>query len=444
MTMHTTTPDAEIPSSRLLAELRARGLGYLRGSAMGAIQDEGGTRAPLAAPKLFRALAASHDPRVRDAIVSLLLLHPELAVDTIAAIRAARAAGADDVAERLATRALATLYLQCLWHPALTLALGHPPAVPERPFLPEQRARGLPPIGEGFGTLGLRQLAAAERRQLGVPVDVLGDWQNQVERLIQQEWARQSRSGSGDDMSGAFTLRELAQMMGAPALQRPFRAGLRAEEGGMHHNKASATGTGPEQAPGEHALGEDETMSFRPDVAREEIERFLRELGQAIHEPGRVYLTGGAALVHAGIRGLGATTVDIDLALAVPDEHAMQMAIRRLITTLGVNVELAGPGDFIPLPSGWETASHYVGHYGALEVFYLDFTTLALAKIARSTSRDLADLELLAAQGRIERSQLETAYAEIRPQLGFGRFFHLDPEQFDRKLHAVTQRLWES
>lgn len=185
-------------------------------------------------------------------------------------------------------------------------------------------------------------------------------------------------------------------------------------------------------------------MSFRPDVSRAEIERFLQVLGQGVHQSGRLYLVGGAALVHAQVRGQGATTEDIDVVLAVPDEHQVQTTIRRLITQLGVNVELAGPGDFIPLPASWEAASRYVGRYGALEVFYFDFTSLALAKVERFTSRDVRDIDLLAQHGLIDRVGLEAAYREIRPRLGQGRFFNVDPTQFDQKMQSIIQRLWGS
>lgn len=42
-------------------------------------------------------------------------------------------------------------------------------------------------------------------------------------------------------------------------------------------------------------------MSMRPRVGRQEIEQFLIQVGRT-RQPGRLYLTGGAALVHQGIR----------------------------------------------------------------------------------------------------------------------------------------------
>jgi hypothetical protein len=42
-------------------------------------------------------------------------------------------------------------------------------------------------------------------------------------------------------------------------------------------------------------------MSMRQNVGRQEIEQFLVEVGR-LRQPGRLYLVGGAAMVHRAIR----------------------------------------------------------------------------------------------------------------------------------------------
>ncbi len=182
-------------------------------------------------------------------------------------------------------------------------------------------------------------------------------------------------------------------------------------------------------------------MSFRPDVSRDDIERFLQQFGQLSQQSGRLYLAGGAELVHGGLRGEGATTVDIDLRLDVSDESAAETLIRQLMRQLGINVELASPADFIPLPSDWQTRSPFVGRYGNTDVFYFDYYALALSKIARGTSRDLSDVLLLAQNGLIQREDLEAAYQQILPQLGHGRFFNIDPAKFAEQYAATLALL---
>ncbi|MBV9615974.1 MAG: hypothetical protein JO031_11015 [Ktedonobacteraceae bacterium] len=55
-------------------------------------------------------------------------------------------------------------------------------------------------------------------------------------------------------------------------------------------------------------------MSMQQRVGRQDIERFLTEVGRT-RQPGRLYLTGGAALVHRGIRP--GQTLDIDIQITI-------------------------------------------------------------------------------------------------------------------------------
>src|SRR5262249_35746724 len=192
----------------------------------------------------------------------------------------------------------------------------------------------------------------------------------QVHHLMQREGTG-GRGAGGEDRNGEA----LARVRGGPLreeregreeerVQEPYPKQTRAEHAPPAHTRDGQHGDHQERQV---------AMSCRSDVARADIERFLQALGQAVQQPGSIYLVGGAELVYALVRPQGAATVDIDLVLAVPDEHAVQMAIRQLITQQSINVVLAGPGDFLPLPANWEAASRYVGRYGPLDVFYLDF-----------------------------------------------------------------------
>ena len=137
--------------------------------------------------------------------------------------------------------------------------------------------------------------------------------------------------------------------------------------------------------------------------------------------------------------GAMAATLDIDLWLDVRDEHEVQTALQQLKNALDVNVELASPGDFIPLPAAWQSAARYVGRYGPLDVFYFDFYSLALSKIEHGTERDLEDVELLARQGLVTRERLDAAFQEILPQVGMGRYFNVDARARSR---SSTRRAW--
>lgn len=176
------TAQREAELVRLLAELHARGIRYLSGG-----EDMTLTAAELLPPaELLRRLSACPEARVRNATISLLLLHPELADAVPDAL-----AGSDTaVAEALTTLVLATLYLQRLWETSLAVTMGHVPTLPESDFAWLWRQRGLPPPEELDGEIGLRELQAAEQRRVGLPLNLLADWQDQVDHLMRQEWAR--------------------------------------------------------------------------------------------------------------------------------------------------------------------------------------------------------------------------------------------------------------
>jgi hypothetical protein len=80
------------------------------------------------------------------------------------------------------------------------------------------------------------------------------------------------------------------------------------------------------------------------------IDQFMRALGRAATSEGRVYLTGGATAV---LHGWRESTIDVDIKL-VPDNDALLREIPRLKERLNLNVELAAPSDFIPVPDDWE------------------------------------------------------------------------------------------
>ncbi|WIG60701.1 MAG: hypothetical protein OJF49_003449 [Ktedonobacterales bacterium] len=434
--MHTTTA-RETPehttyhaaTSHLLAELHAHGLHYLINAELRDDSGKNDEQQPLTPGALLTQLAQSPDPRVRDSIIGLLFLHPRFAVATADV----RTTAPDQAKEQVMTLLLAALYLQRIWRLPLTLALGHAPRIPERRFAADWRVRGLPAPVVAYGEAGLQALAAYERQRTGVLANYVADWQNQLDHVLAQEG--QCREWRPSQMLPRASQRFIWT---TAASQRTIQRTSR-----HAHAVSPRATTGKMAADVRAGTAEEHSMSLRPDVTHSDIERFLQELGRRVrHAAGRIYLAGGAELIHSQVRGQGASTADIDLKLAVSDEQEVEDAIRQLKIQLGINVELAAPGAFIPLPASWETMSRYVGRYGTLDVFYFDFYSPALAKIARGSSRDLADVALLHQQGYLDRAVLDAAYHEIAPQLGHGRFFNLDPVRIAQQYAAVVRQLW--
>jgi hypothetical protein len=377
--LHNDEPD------RLISELQAWGIGYLMGSS----SNSAGDRLPPV--ELVRCLAACEYPRVRDASIALFLLHPELADAVLEAYRTSKPL----IAEQIAVLTLAALYLQRLWSFRLTMALGYVPGFPEQRFVHLWQRRHLPPPTCQHGKQGLIALQGAEQRRRGLPLDFIGDWQNQIDHLLFQEEAKRRRS------TVSIGLLEL-----------------------------------PDEEHEEQECGE---MSMRHNVTKADIEKFLMALGRGFRKAGRLYLAGGAALVHMGLRG--GSTMDVDVVIETTDEDAMVTAIRRIVEQMQINVEFSSPGDFIPIPTQWMTQAKYIGRYGSVDVFYFDFYSVALSKISRGNDRDLLDVKLLLQQKVITLEGLDEAYREVLPRMGKRPYFNLNPERFAERYAAVRQQL---
>ncbi len=378
-------PDSWNEVDQLISLLRSWGINYLVG--LDHTASPSNLQTETSPVVLIQRLARCDEyPRVRDASISLFLLHPELADSVLEALQESE----PEVAEQIAVLTLATLYLQRLWFVRLTMALGHRPRFPEQRFAFLWQSRHLPPPACHYGKWGLLALQEAEQKRTGLPFIFTGDWQNQVDHLLLQEEAKRHR------------------------LVEPVIIPVEEDE-------------------------QECNMSMRPSVDKTAIESFLQQLGRAFRKPGRLYLVGGAALVHAGVRP--GFTQDIDIQVSGANEGELIVAIQRLIQQLQINVEFASPADFIPLPSQWEMHAQYVGRYGGVDVFYFDFYSIALSKIERGNSRDIDDVKLLVQQGIITLNELDTAYREVLAQLGQGRYPRITPQRFSERYTAVLPLL---
>lgn len=387
------SPSSMVEEARLITLLRIWGVSYLTGG-LSTLPPEELPADDASAPSLLLRLARCYNSRVRDATISLLLLHPELAE----AVQTALQLGSPQERETLAVLTLATLYLQRFWWYRLTLALGHPPAFPEESFASLWRVRRLPHPEAFSGQWGLLALEEREQTRSGLPLTFTGDWQNQIHHLLLQEEAK----------------------------HRPVPA-------------FSLLKTLQDARCSEDSAEKELDMSMRPNVDRQTVERFLTELGRHFRQQGRLYLVGGAALIHAGVRpSPSATTQAIDLEVAGGD---MYQTINQFKQQLNINVEFASPGDFIPLPSNWQSLSRYVGRYGNIDVFYFDFYSIALSKIDRGNTRDLQDVALLLQQQIIMLPEMDRAAQEVAVQMGKGNYKRLDPNAFLARYHAIRLHL---
>jgi hypothetical protein len=167
----------------------------------------------------------------------------------------------------------------------------------------------------------------------------------------------------------------------------------------------------------------------------ERIRAFLARLAGATRAPATAYLTGGSTAVLLGWRD---STVDIDLKL-VPDSSPLLRAIPALKNELEINVELASPDLFIPVPAGWEDRSPWEATEGMLTVRHFDLTAQAVAKLERGHARDLDDVRAMLGRGLVEREAMLSFLDAIEGELY--RFPAIDPPSFRRAVEAGARDL---
>lgn len=170
---------------------------------------------------------------------------------------------------------------------------------------------------------------------------------------------------------------------------------------------------------------------MRADTDADRLRRLLAELGRHARPGDRLYLSGGGSALLVGWREY---THDVDVRLEADDPDPMFRAIASLKDRLDVNIELAGPLDFLPEPAGWRDRSSYLGRFGQLDVFHTDFTLQALAKLQRGFALDLSDVAAMLDRRLTSKPAIRETFVELEPAMF--RFPGLDP---DRLRDAIEQ-----
>lgn len=148
------------------------------------------------------------------------------------------------------------------------------------------------------------------------------------------------------------------------------------------------------------------------DTAR--LRQLMEAFGREARRDGlRIYLVGGTTAVLFGWR---MTTVDVDFVMR-PEDDAILRAIPALKERLRINVELASPADFIPVPPGWEERSPFVAQVGRVTFHHFDLYAQALAKVERGHQRDVTDVREMVGRGLVDPRRALAYFAQIEPEL---------------------------
>ncbi|WP_027269053.1 DUF6036 family nucleotidyltransferase [Leptolyngbya sp. PCC 6406] len=172
---------------------------------------------------------------------------------------------------------------------------------------------------------------------------------------------------------------------------------------------------------------------MRSPVDPQKIEQLMQALGQEAKGSGCIYFTGGASALLVGWRS---STVDIDIRLD-PEPPGIFQAIAKLKQTLGINIELASPQDFLPPLPGWRDRSVFIGKRGQILFYHYDFTAQALAKLSRGFDRDLNDVRAMYAQKLFSLPDLQDGFQAIESDLI--RFPAVNPDVIKSRIEAFIQ-----
>lgn len=171
---------------------------------------------------------------------------------------------------------------------------------------------------------------------------------------------------------------------------------------------------------------------MREIADRARIEAFLEALAREATQDTDVFVVGGTSAVLAGWRD---ATIDVDLVMR-PESDAMLRAIPALKERLRLNVELASPDQFIPVPPGWEDRSPVIRRIGRVTIRHYDLCAQALAKLERGHARDVADVRAMLERRLVSGADLRRMFDSIEPQLY--RYPAIDPPSFRRAVEEVT------
>jgi hypothetical protein len=170
---------------------------------------------------------------------------------------------------------------------------------------------------------------------------------------------------------------------------------------------------------------------MRAEADRERIRRLMEAFGRAATGNVRVYLVGGTTAVLLGWR---TTPIDVDFVMR-PEDEGLLRAVPALKESLEVNLEMASPADFIPVPTGWEERSPFVAQVGRVAFHHFDLYAQALAKVERGHRDDVTDVREMVARGLIEPRRAVEYFARMEPELY--RFPAIDPPSFRRAVEEA-------
>lgn len=157
-------------------------------------------------------------------------------------------------------------------------------------------------------------------------------------------------------------------------------------------------------------------------MGKERLEEILRTLGEQVPPASRLFLLGGSALT---LLGSPRPSLDIDFFGDDIQPSELHRIILDQAKSLKIQVEAVPLDKFIPLPSGSDERSIYIGNFSNLEIYIVDPYSIALSKVDRGLFTDFDDIVFLIKNDYITLENLEII---VKQSVSQARKFDLHPD----------------
>ena len=130
---------------------------------------------------------------------------------------------------------------------------------------------------------------------------------------------------------------------------------------------------------------------------------FLKAVGERLHAPAEIVLLGGSAL---SLIGSSRPTLDLDFDGEEKASDEFRILLEQVASAMHLEIEAVPLHRFVPLPP--ETATHHIeiAQFGQLQVYVFNPYGIALSKLDRGLSSDIADVAFLLREGFVDLDAL--------------------------------------
>lgn len=162
---------------------------------------------------------------------------------------------------------------------------------------------------------------------------------------------------------------------------------------------------------------------------------FLKAVGERLHSPAEIVLLGGSAL---SLIGSSRPTLDIDFDGEEKASDEFRVLLEQVASAMHLDIEAVPLHRFVPLPPETATRHIQIAQFGQLQVYVFNPYGIALSKLDRGLSSDIADIAFLLREGFVDSDTLNQL---IDLAVAQASEYDLDPAQMRTHLALAQTEL---